>query len=97
MGLECTQHASNYKFLSTQLVELCTPVERFIGAYPQGTESEADIVPINTENIRADGITEPIQVGYRLRSYNTATGGNGERLLCGGYRSTWRDLLAELC
>ena len=63
----------------TQLVELCTPVERFIGAYPQGTESEADIVPINTENIRADGITEPIQVGYRLRSYNTtATGGNGE-------------------
>ena len=63
----------------TQLVELCTPVERFIGAYPEGTKEEADIVPINTSNIRADGISEEIQVGYRLRSYNTlATGGNGE-------------------
>ena len=63
----------------TQLVELCTPVNRFISAYPQGTEGEAAIIPINTTNIRADGIKEEIQVGYRLRSYNTtATGGNGE-------------------
>lgn len=63
----------------TQLVELCTPVDRFISAYPQGTEGEAAIIPINTSNVRADGIKEEIQVGYRLRSYNTtATGGNGE-------------------
>ena len=63
----------------TQLVELCTPVDRFISAYRQGTEGEAAIIPINTTNIRADGIQEGIQVGYRLRSYNTtATGGNGE-------------------
>ena len=63
----------------TQLVELCTPVDRFISAYPQGTEGKAGIIPINTSNVRADGIKEEIQVGYRLRSYNTtATGGNGE-------------------
>ena len=63
----------------TQLVELCTPVDRFINAYPQGTKAEAKIIPINTTNIRADGIQEEIQLGYRLRSYNTtATGGNGE-------------------
>ena len=63
----------------TQLVELCTPVERFISAYPQGTKGEAAIIPINTSNVRADGIEEEIEVGYRLRSYNTtATGGNGE-------------------
>lgn len=63
----------------TQLVELCTPVDRFVSAYPQGTEGEAEIIPINTSNIRADGITEEIQVGYRLRSYNTtASDGNGE-------------------
>ena len=63
----------------TQLVELCTPVDRFISAYPQGIEGEAEIIPINSSNVRADGIKEKIQVGYRLRSYNTtATGGNGE-------------------
>ena len=63
----------------TQLVELCTPIDRFISAYPQGTTGEAAIIPINTSNVRADGIKEEIQVGYRLRSYNTtATGGNGE-------------------
>ena len=63
----------------TQLVELCTPVTPFIEAYPEGIKGEADVIPINTDNIRADGISEKIQVGYRLRSYNTtATGGNGE-------------------
>ena len=63
----------------TQLVELCTPVTPFIEAYPEGIKGEADVIPINTDNIRADGIPEQIQVGYRLRSYNTtATGGNGE-------------------
>ena len=45
----------------TQLVELCTPVDRFISAYPQGTEGDAAIIPINTTNIRADGIQEEIQ------------------------------------
>ncbi len=64
---------------STQLVELCTPVERFINAYPRGTGGEPDIIPINTSNIRADGVDGDIEAGYRLRSYNTtATGGNGE-------------------
>lgn len=63
----------------TQLVELCTPVEPFISGYPEGTEGEAEIIPINTSNIRDDGIEREIEVGYRLRSYNTtATGGNGE-------------------
>jgi len=63
----------------TQLVELCTPVESFISGYPKGTEGEAEIIPINTSNIRDDGIEREIEVGYRLRSYNTtATGGNGE-------------------
>jgi hypothetical protein len=63
----------------TQLVELCTPVERFINAYSIGTKDAATIVPINTSNVRADGIEEKIQVSYRLRSYNTtASGGNGE-------------------
>ena len=37
------------------------PVERYIGAYPQGTDGEAEIIPINTNNIRADGIEEEIQ------------------------------------
>ncbi|KZR84539.1 hypothetical protein [Synechococcus sp. MIT S9504] len=64
---------------STQLVELCTPVERFINAYPRGTSEEPEIIPINTSNIRADGVDGDIEVGYRLRSYNTtATSGNGE-------------------
>lgn len=64
---------------STQLVELCTPVEKFINAYPSGTDDAPGIIPINTSNIRADGVDGEIEVGYRLRSYNTtATGGNGE-------------------
>ena len=63
----------------TQLVELCTPVEKFINAYPQGTAAEAPTIPINSSNVRADGIDKQIQVGYRLRSYNTTAGaGNGE-------------------
>ena len=46
---------------------------------PKGLKVKAGIIPINTSNVRADGIKEEIQVGYRLRSYNTtATGGNGE-------------------
>jgi hypothetical protein len=64
---------------STQLVELCTPVEKFINAYPLGTDDAPGIIPINTSNIRADGVDGELEVGYRLRSYNTtATGGNGE-------------------
>ena len=64
---------------STQLIELCTPVNRFINAYPSGTNNEPDIVPINTSNIRDDAVSGDIEVGYRLRSYNTtATAGNGE-------------------
>ena len=50
----------------TQLVELCTPVERFIGAYPQGTEGEADIVPINTENISIKSV--PIVPRFRCKN-----------------------------
>ena len=63
----------------TELVELCTPVNRYISAYPDGTTGKADFVQINTSNIRDDGVDEDIEVGYRLRSYNTtATAGNGE-------------------
>ena len=42
-------------------------------------QKKAPTIPINSNNVRADGIDEQIQVGYRLRSYNTTAGaGNGE-------------------
>ena len=62
-----------------EIVELCTPVTKYIRAYPAQTESEAPKVLINNENMRNDGGNNDIQVAYRLRSYNTtATAGNGE-------------------
>ena len=68
-----------------QLVELCTPTTKHINAYPVGTESESPRIIINSGTMRSDGISnsqgnqKPIQIGYRLRSYNTtANNGNGE-------------------
>ena len=62
----------------TQLVELCTPVDRFISAYPQGTEGEAAIIPINSSNVRADGIKKKFKWDTGCSYNTTATGGNGE-------------------
>ena len=63
---------------NTQLVELCTPVDKYIKAYPFGTDGEANPVQINAGNIRADGIAQEIEVSYRLRKYTTtASEGDG--------------------
>ena len=63
---------------NTQLVELCTPVDKYIKAYPFGTDGEASPVQINAGNIRADGIAQEIEVSYRLRKYTTtASEGDG--------------------
>jgi hypothetical protein len=68
-----------------ELVELCTPVTRYIAAYPSGEQGPAPEIFIDNGNMRNDGIKnaageeKAIEVGYRLRSYNTtATAGNGE-------------------
>ena len=62
-----------------ELVELCTPVNKYTKAYPAQTTSEAPSVLISNDNMRNDGGSNDIQVAYRLRSYNTtATAGNGE-------------------
>ncbi|MDC0310062.1 hypothetical protein OAL02_01635 [Synechococcus sp. AH-551-J03] len=62
-----------------ELVELCTPVNKYTKAYPAQTETEAPNVLISDGNMRNDGGSNDIQVAYRLRSYNTtATAGNGE-------------------
>ena len=62
-----------------ELVELCTPVNNYIGAYPSQTTAEAPEVALNQGTMRADGINGDIQITYRLRSYNTtATAGSGE-------------------
>lgn len=68
-----------------QLVDLCTPVTKYISAYPLGSSDAPPEVAINTGTMRSDGVeddqgnTKPIQIGYRLRSYNTtAASGNGE-------------------
>jgi type II secretory pathway pseudopilin PulG len=54
-----------------ELVELCTPVNRYTKAYPAQTKSDAPNVVISNGNIRNDGGKNDIQVAYRLRSYNT--------------------------
>ncbi|MDB4654872.1 hypothetical protein OAE53_00725 [bacterium] len=62
-----------------ELVELCTPVNKYTKAYPAQTETEAPNILISDGNMRNDGGRNDIQVAYRLRSYNTtATAGNGE-------------------
>ena len=68
-----------------QLVDLCTPVSKYISAYPLGSSDAPPEVAINTGTMRSDGVKgpqgqdKPIQIGYRLRSYNTtAVSGNGE-------------------
>ncbi len=68
-----------------ELVELCTPVTRYTAAYPSGEQGQAPEIFIDNGNMRNDGIKNDagvekvIEVGYRLRSYNTtATAGNGE-------------------
>ena len=68
----------------TQLVELCTPVERFINAYPQGTAAEAPTIPINSSKCAPMASKRKFRWDI-VRSYNTTAGaGNGE----GGFM--WR-------
>ena len=67
-------NANNY-----ELVELCTPVNQHIEAYPAQTEAEAPEILISSGEMRSDGGSQDINVAYRLRSYNTtAAAGNGE-------------------
>ena len=62
-----------------ELVELCTPVNQHIEAYPAQTEAEAPKILISSGEMRSDGGSQEINVAYRLRSYNTtAAAGNGE-------------------
>ena len=62
-----------------ELVELCTPVNNYTKAYPAQTEAEAPNITISSGTVRNDGGSQDVQVGYRLRSYNTtAAAGNGE-------------------
>ena len=64
---------------SFELVELCTPVNQHIEAYPAQTEAEAPKILISSGKIRTYGGSQDVNVAYRLRSYNTtAAAGNGE-------------------
>ena len=62
-----------------ELVELCTPVNKYTKAYPAQTGAEAPAISISSSNVRNDGGSNDVDIAYRLRSYNTtAAAGNGE-------------------